>query len=67
LRLLFWYKKISAGPDWQKIILDILLIRKTFFLARTQKPDIIHGHLHEGVLIGWIVKKLLFWRNIISG
>src|SRR6266568_5155811 len=63
-RLLFWYKKIEAGPDWQKILLDIMLIRKAFNLARTQKPDIIHGHLHEGVLIGWIVKKVLFWRNI---
>ncbi|HLN18560.1 MAG TPA: glycosyltransferase [Patescibacteria group bacterium] len=64
LRLLFWYKKLEAGPDWQKIILDIMLIRKTFFLARTKKPDIIHGHLHEGVLIGWIVQKMLFWRKI---
>jgi glycosyltransferase involved in cell wall biosynthesis len=63
-RLLFWYKKLEAGPDWQKIILDLLLIKKTFFLARTGKPDIIHGHLHEGVLIGWIVQKLLFWRHI---
>ncbi|MBU2028357.1 glycosyltransferase family 4 protein [Patescibacteria group bacterium] len=63
-RLLFWYRKLEAGPDWQKIILDLLLIRKVFFLARTQKPDIIHGHLHEGVLIGWFVKKMLFWRKI---
>jgi glycosyltransferase involved in cell wall biosynthesis len=64
LRLLFWYKKTEAGPDWQKVILDIMLIRKSFFLARTKKPDIIHGHLHEGALIGWIVQKLLFWRKI---
>ena len=63
-RLLFWYKKIEAGPDWQKILLDVMLIRKAFNLARTKKPDIIHGHLHEGVLIGWIVKKILFWRSI---
>lgn len=63
-RLLFWYKKLEAGPDWQKIILDIMLIRKVFYLARTQRPDVIHGHLHEGVLIGWIVQKLLFWRKI---
>ncbi len=62
--LLFWYKKLEAGPDWQKIILDIMLIRKTFYLARTEKPDIIHGHLHEGVLIGWIVQKILFWRHM---
>jgi glycosyltransferase involved in cell wall biosynthesis len=64
LRLIFWYKKLEAGPDWRKIILDIMLIRKVFFLVRTKKPDIIHGHLHEGVLIGWIVKKIFFWRNI---
>ena len=63
-RLLFWYKKLEAGPDWQKLILDLMLIRKTFFLARTKKPDIIHGHLHEGVLIGFLVKKFLFWRKI---
>ena len=63
-RLIFWYKKLEAGPDWQKIILDLMLIRKTFFLARTKRPDIIHGHLHEGVLIGWIVQKLLFWRKM---
>jgi glycosyltransferase involved in cell wall biosynthesis len=63
-RLLFWYKKLEAGPDWQKIILDLLLIKKVFFLARTKRPDIIHAHLHEGVLIGWIVQKLLFFRDI---
>lgn len=64
LRLLFWYKKTEAGPDWQKVILDLMLIRKTFFLARAKRPDIIHGHLHEGVLIGWIVQKFLFWRKM---
>lgn len=63
-RLLFWYKKLEAGPDWQKIILDLLLIKKVLFLARTQKPDVIHAHLHEGVAIGWLVQKLLFWRPI---
>lgn len=63
-RLLFWYKKLEAGPDWQKIILDLLLIKKVFFLARTQRPDIIHAHLHEGLAIGWVVQKLLFWRKI---
>jgi glycosyltransferase involved in cell wall biosynthesis len=63
-RLLFWYKKLEAGPDWQKIILDLMLVRKAFYLARTQKPDVIHGHLHEGALIGWIVKTALFWRKM---
>jgi glycosyltransferase involved in cell wall biosynthesis len=64
-RLLFWYKKLEAGPDWQKIILDLLLLKKALFLARTQKPDVIHAHLHEGVLIGFVVQKLLFWRKML--
>jgi glycosyltransferase involved in cell wall biosynthesis len=63
-RLLFWYQKLEAGPDWQKIILDVLLLRKVYNLVLDQKPEIIHAHLHEGVLIGWIVKMLLFWRKI---
>lgn len=62
-RLLFWYKKLEAGPDWQKIVLDLLLTKKTFFLARTWRPDVIHGHLHEGALIGWIVQKAIFWHK----
>jgi glycosyltransferase involved in cell wall biosynthesis len=63
-RLLFWYRKLEAGPDWQKIILDLLLLKKVFFLARTQKPDVLHAHLHEGVAIGWVVRTLLFWRKM---
>jgi glycosyltransferase involved in cell wall biosynthesis len=63
-RLLFWYKKLEAGPDWQKIILDLMLVRKVFNLARKGRPDILHCHLHEGVLIGWIVKIFLFWRKM---
>lgn len=63
-RLLFWYNKKEAGADWQKIPLDILLIWKTSKIVFLKKPDIIHAHLHEGVLVGWIVKHIFFWRKI---
>lgn len=63
-RLLFWYQKREAGASWQKIFLDLLLLFKTLAVAARVHPDILHGHLHEGALIGWIVKKLLFWKNI---
>ena len=63
-KLLFWYKKLEAGANWQKVILDILLIFKTLQVALAKKPDIIHAHIHEGALIGWIVQKILFWRKI---
>ncbi|MBI2410371.1 MAG: glycosyltransferase family 4 protein [Candidatus Kerfeldbacteria bacterium] len=63
-RWLFWYKKLEAGPDWQKIILDLFLLRKVLWLTWRQRPDVIHGHLHEGVLLGWLTQKVFFWRHI---
>ncbi len=61
---LFWYKKTEAGADWQKVILDIFLIRKVIYLIRVKNPDILHCHLHEGVIIGWIMKFIFFWKKI---
>ena len=53
-----WYKKLEAGPSWQKPFLsDPLLFLKTFSVARKWKPDIIHGHLHEGCAIGFLISK----------
>jgi glycosyltransferase involved in cell wall biosynthesis len=63
-RLLFWYKKKSAGPNWQKIFLDILLVNKIFWLVVKNDYDVIHAHLHEGVIISSVVTKLVFWKNI---
>ena len=63
-RLLFWYAKREAGPDWQKIPLDILLCATAIRVATSEKPDIIHGHLHEGVAVGWLVRTILFWQKM---
>ncbi|MBU1167703.1 glycosyltransferase family 4 protein [Patescibacteria group bacterium] len=54
-----WYKKLSAGPSWHKIYLDILLFFKTQKLGKTFRPDIVHAHLHEGVMIA-------HWYSIFS-
>ncbi len=64
-RWLFWYKKTTAGGagDWQKVILDLFLIRKALWFTFKWKPDIIHGHLHEGVIIGKIARHFFFWRK----
>jgi len=64
-RILFWYTKRSSGPDWQKLFLDLLLCVKVLRISIRKKPEILHGHLHEGVLIGWIVNKLLFSRRLV--
>lgn len=60
-----WYRKLEAGPSWQKPFLDILLLIKSFSIARRFKPNVIHAHLHEGAFIGrfisrWFQLPLLF-------
>lgn len=54
-----WYNKLSAGPSWHKLYIDALLLLKTWSVARRFRPDVLHGHLHEGAAIGWAVGKLL--------
>lgn len=54
-----WYNKLSAGPSWHKLYLDVLLLISALKVARQFKPDILHGHLHEGALVGFPLKKIL--------
>lgn len=54
-----WYNKLSAGPSWHKLYVDVLLLAKTLAVARRFRPDVIHGHLHEGAALGWAVGRLL--------
>jgi glycosyltransferase involved in cell wall biosynthesis len=46
------YRKLSAGPSNAKYIADPLLLLRSLREAVRQRPDVIHGHLHEGALIG---------------
>ena len=54
-----WYNKLEAGPSWHKPYLDILLLWKSLAVARSIRPHLMHAHLHEGALIGAILKMLL--------
>jgi glycosyltransferase involved in cell wall biosynthesis len=54
-----WYKKLSAGPSWHKLYVDAFLLFKAWAVARRFRPDVIHGHLHEGAAIGWAVGRLV--------
>lgn len=54
-----WYGKLAAGPSWHKPYLDLLLFFRALGVARHFRPDIIHAHLHEGALIGALLKPLL--------
>ncbi len=59
-----WYKKLEAGASWQKLYLDFLLLITSLRVCIQEKPDIIHGHLHEGALISKLVSLFLSFRKI---
>lgn len=53
-----WYRKLSAGPSWHKIYIDLFLLLKVIKCCRKFRPDVIHAHLHEGIVIGKIASRL---------
>lgn len=59
-----WYQKLEAGPSWQRIYLDFLLLLKSFLVAAKFKPDAVHAHLHEGALIGKVLS-LIFKKPLV--
>ena len=48
-----WRKDYEVGSSRHKIGLDVLLSAKSLQVALQRKPDVIHGHIHEGALIGY--------------
>jgi len=54
------YKETKAGPDPHKYMADIKLWWLVCKTIRKQRPDVIHAHLHEGVLLGWAAKLAVF-------
>jgi glycosyltransferase involved in cell wall biosynthesis len=53
-----WYKKLSAGPSVHKFYIDLLLLWKVIRTCRRFKPNLIHAHLHEGIVIGKIASAI---------
>jgi glycosyltransferase involved in cell wall biosynthesis len=58
------YTKREAGPSPFKYLADLVLFIKVLIVTWKNYPDVIHGHLHEGTLIGWAVKTAFFWRTM---
>ncbi len=54
-----WYDKLEAGPSNHKYYLDLLLAGKALAAGRRFRPDVIHGHLHEGAFIGRLLRRAL--------
>jgi glycosyltransferase involved in cell wall biosynthesis len=54
-----WLKRAEVGSSRHKAYLDVALFVAILRQAIRFRPDIIHGHLHEGALIGTIIGWLL--------
>jgi glycosyltransferase involved in cell wall biosynthesis len=65
-RAQYWRKRhtLYAGPSFEKILLDLLLLVKLCQVIRRQRISIIHAHNYEGVLIGYVAK-LLTGRRLL--
>ena len=58
------YERIDAGPSPFKYVADVLLFFKVCGSIARRRPDVLHGHLHEGALIGWAARTVFFWRRL---
>lgn len=58
------YRKTSVGFSWYRPLLDLLLLVKAAGELRKKKYDYIYGHLHEGALIG-IILRWFFRKKVV--
>lgn len=53
-----WRRHYEVGSSRHKIVFDALLGLKTLQVLSRERFDVIHGHLHEGALIGLVLGRL---------
>lgn len=63
---LFWINTLPMGFHWSRFLFDILLLNTLIknIIQSQQKNICIYAHLYEGVCIGWLCKRIFFWKNI---
>lgn len=54
-----WRTDYEVGSSRHKLAFDVLLAVQSLREALRVRPDIIHGHMHEGALIGGLLARLL--------
>ena len=47
-----------VGSHWRKLMLDPALLGAALTRLPSRPVDIVHAHLHEGVLIGWLLARM---------
>jgi glycosyltransferase involved in cell wall biosynthesis len=54
-----WRADYEVGSSRHKLAFDVYLALKTLRVGLPLRPDVIHGHMHEGALIGGVLARLL--------
>lgn len=54
-----WIKRAMVGSSRHKLYLDAALSYRALAVALRLRPTIIHAHLHDGALMGVVLKRLL--------
>ncbi len=50
-------REVSPGSSLHKFSMDVALAGCALRAARSTRPHLIHGHLHEGALLGWALAR----------
>ncbi len=58
-RPLPWRTDYEVGSSRHKLAFDVYLAAQSVIEALRYRPDVVHGHMHEGAIIGSVVAKLL--------
>lgn len=51
-----WYTAERIGASLHRLYINLFLFALSVQVCRKFKPDVIHGHMHEGALIGEMVR-----------
>ncbi|MFN2222057.1 MAG: glycosyltransferase family 4 protein [Candidatus Promineifilaceae bacterium] len=54
-----WHPDYEVGSSRHKVAFDAYLAATALKVGLQVRPDIVHGHMHEGALIGGLVARLL--------
>ena len=58
-RPLPWRAEYEVGSSRHKLVFDLFLGAKVLQVGRRLRPDLVHGHMHEGALLGGVLARLL--------
>lgn len=53
-----WYRKCEPGPSLHKLYMDPLLAARAATAASRFRPHVVHAHLHEGAVLGVVLRRL---------